>query len=326
NMPLPPDEDMVDGTCEASGSIIDCHNRTLGERLPVAGTPYTLNYRSDRVPGIASRPIEIQVTGPHVPESMDHVIVNVRVEGRTYTQVLEPEPNLSFEWSWDGLDAYGRPVNGTALAEIEIGYLYPLQYLSPAQFETSWARASESDEPIASRASQTVMLRQRYQLRLGSLHAKEHAIGGWWLDAHHVYDPQSRTLYRGDGTRRRLDAKEAIVRRFAGAPSGQATAAPYPKPALEAELRNIIDLAVGADGAVYFLTGDEPRIYRIDPNGTMHHIAGTGAGCTFGYGSDTLADCGIPGPAVSARFESPYGLDVGPDGTVYVSSQFNGIF
>src|SRR5690606_1329392 len=263
NMPAPPDEDTVDGTCEASGSIIDCHNRTLSERLPVAGTPYTLNYRSDRVPGIASRPIEIPLTGPSVPDSLQSVVLNVRIEGRTYATAFDPEQDLSFEWSWDGRDADGRPVYRTAKADVEIQYLYPLQYLSPAEFETSWARASENDEPIASRSSQTVILRQRYAFRLGSLHVRELTVGGWWLDAHHVYDPQSRTLYRGDGTRRRLDANEAIVARFAGAPSGQATAAPYPKPALEAELRNIIDVAVGADGSVYLLTGDEPRIYRV---------------------------------------------------------------
>src|SRR5690606_30379670 len=326
NMPAPPDEDTVDGTCEASGSIIDCHNRTLSERLPVAGTPYTLNYRSDRVPGIASRPIEIPLTGPSVPDSLQSVVLNVRIEGRTYATAFDPEPNLRFEWSWDGRDAYGRPVNRTATADVEIQYLYPLQYLSPAEFETSWARASENDEPIASRSSQTVILRQRYAFRLGSLHARELTVGGWWLDAHHVYDPQSRTPYRGDGTRRRLAANEAIRARFAGAPRGQATAAPYPKPALEAELRNIIDVAVGADGSVYLLTGDEPRIYRVDPDGTMHHIAGTGQGCSVGYGPDTLADCGVPGPAVSARFEAPFGLDVAPDGTVYFSAQFGGVF
>lgn len=327
-MPLPPDEEIVDGTCEASGSIIDCHNRTLGERLPVAGTPYTLNYRSDRVPGIASRPFEIPVTGALVPDSMLAALVQVRVAGRHFARVFDPEPNQTYVWSWDGLDAYGIPVNGTAVAEVEIGYLYPLQYLSPANLAMSWARASEGDEPLVSRASSTVTLRQRYQLRLSSLHANEQGIGGWFLSAHHAYDPRTRTLYRGDGTRRRLDAMESVLKRVAGAPLGQATADPYPKPALEAEVRDVSGIAVGADGTVYFTSYQDGHnaIYRIDLDGTMHHIAGTGEFCDVVFGGDTLADCGIPGPALSARLHPPFDLDVAPDGTVYFTSEFAGVF
>ncbi|MFO7287793.1 MAG: PKD domain-containing protein, partial [Gammaproteobacteria bacterium] len=329
NMPAPADEVSVDEMCEASGSIIDCLNRALGERLPVAGTPYTLNYRSDRVPGIASRPIEIQVTGPFVPESLSAVIAVVRVEGRVYSQAFLPAPNQTFEWSWDGLDAYGRPVNGTAVADVEIQYLYPLLYLTPAQFATSWARASESDNALVTRGSRTVTIRQRYQFRLGSLHAKEQSVGGWWLSAQHVYHPGTRTLFRGDGGQHSLGALEAILVRHAGARSGEATADPYPKAALEADIGEIVDLAVGTDGSVYVLTVEGlggARVYRVDPDGTMHHIAGTGEFCSVGYGDDTLEDCGVPGPAVSARFDSPYGLDVAPDGTVYFTAQFNGVF
>ena len=37
--------------CETGHSIIECQNQVLGERVPVTGTPFTLNYRSNRVPG-----------------------------------------------------------------------------------------------------------------------------------------------------------------------------------------------------------------------------------------------------------------------------------
>ncbi|MEX1362123.1 MAG: carboxypeptidase-like regulatory domain-containing protein, partial [Nannocystaceae bacterium] len=48
---LGPDENGdIDG-CEGNGSIIGLDNQDLGERLPVAGTPFSLEYRSSRTRG-----------------------------------------------------------------------------------------------------------------------------------------------------------------------------------------------------------------------------------------------------------------------------------
>lgn len=47
----PPDPD-----CRSAGSIIGCLDQTLGETIPVAGTPYRLRYRSDRAPGYRGGP------------------------------------------------------------------------------------------------------------------------------------------------------------------------------------------------------------------------------------------------------------------------------
>jgi hypothetical protein len=45
--------DDAEGACKASGSIIDCENQRLGESFPVRGTRFSLNYWSDRVPGLS---------------------------------------------------------------------------------------------------------------------------------------------------------------------------------------------------------------------------------------------------------------------------------
>ena len=53
--PLPPTPPQllkdVDDQCLVAGSIIGCQNQTLGERVAVVGTPFVLQYQSDRVPG-----------------------------------------------------------------------------------------------------------------------------------------------------------------------------------------------------------------------------------------------------------------------------------
>jgi hypothetical protein len=73
--PEPPDDsdqtqngapnDPNNPRCDTSGSpnsVIDCFGQVLGEEVPVAGTPYTMHYRSDRVLGrLASRQVKIPV-------------------------------------------------------------------------------------------------------------------------------------------------------------------------------------------------------------------------------------------------------------------------
>jgi RHS repeat-associated protein len=46
-----PTKTEVEDPCLQAGSIIGCENQSLGEVVPVAGTPYQLHYQSDRTPG-----------------------------------------------------------------------------------------------------------------------------------------------------------------------------------------------------------------------------------------------------------------------------------
>lgn len=40
-----------DAVCTAAGSVIGCENQSLGEVVPITGTPFRLHYQSDRVAG-----------------------------------------------------------------------------------------------------------------------------------------------------------------------------------------------------------------------------------------------------------------------------------
>src|SRR5262245_9018028 len=76
-------------------------------------------------------------------------------------------------------------------------------------------------------------------------------------------------------------------------------------PATEAKLRHIWDVADDDDGNVYISTDN--RIRKVDTSGVIKTIAGTGLA---GYSGDG-------GPADEALVDSPGGLAVGADGTVY---------
>ncbi len=52
--PIAAVDDTVSNPCIQNGSVIACENQSLGEVVDVVGTPFTLHYQSDRVPGRAA--------------------------------------------------------------------------------------------------------------------------------------------------------------------------------------------------------------------------------------------------------------------------------
>lgn len=326
DLPKPAQYDDVDESCEASGSIIECHNQVLGERVHIAGTPYSLNYRSSRTPGRGLAPVSIPVTGSSVPASALGAWITVEIAGRRYEASYTTAPNQSHVFSWDGLDAYDRPVFGTQQAVVTISHDFPLRYLPPAEFATSWARASGSTSPAAGRDGQTVALRQRYAMPVGQFDTRADGLGGWSLDVHHRYDPVNRMLYRGDGQRVSATASSAVLERVAGADPWTEDYDAFPIPALDASVDLVYGLDFAPDGSLYYTDLGHRGVFRLAPDGVVHRVAGTGEVCAASMRSETLADCGIPGPATQARFNYLNDIAVAPDGTVYVMDEGFAVF
>lgn len=80
--------------------------------------------------------------------------------------------------------------------------------------------------------------------------------------------------------------------------------------AAKAQFNYPYDVAVGPDGAVYVADAHNHCIRKIQ-GGHVSTLAGTGA---EGF---------VDGAAAEAQFNNPYGVAVGPDGTVYVADQRN---
>ena len=81
-------------------------------------------------------------------------------------------------------------------------------------------------------------------------------------------------------------------------------------PATQAVLRPN-GLAVGPDGALYIADNEQGRIRRVGPDGIITTVAGPGVESLYRDG----------GPATQAYLGGPYGLEVGPDGTIYIGTQ-----
>ncbi len=81
--------------------------------------------------------------------------------------------------------------------------------------------------------------------------------------------------------------------------------------ATDARFGSITALALGPDGSLYLLDGDNRRIRRIDPSGIVTTVAGTGHPGYTGDGGNALdADLG----------DNPTLLAAGPDGTLYLAT------
>ncbi|GBD25818.1 Virginiamycin B lyase [bacterium HR30] len=84
-------------------------------------------------------------------------------------------------------------------------------------------------------------------------------------------------------------------------------------PATQAQLNTPSDVAVARDGSVYVADTMNSVIRRIRPDGVIETVAGTGE---QGFAGDG-------GPATSARLDRPYGVEVAPNGHVFIADTHN---
>jgi hypothetical protein len=119
------------------------------------------------------------------------------------------------------------------------------------------------------------------------------------------------SLYIADGERIRRVSLDGIITTVAGSEhtyfSGDGG------PARQAVLFGPNSIAHGPDGSLYIADTYNYRIRRVTPDGIITTIAGTGNRDFSGDG----------GPAIDADLDTPVGLAVGSDGSVYFTDSYN---
>jgi YD repeat-containing protein len=292
----PDADDTTQDSCQSGGSIIECENQVLGEKVAIVGTPYTLDYRSDRVPA-RSASKHIRLSGAAVPPTLASIDLHLAVAGRSFDQSFPASPNQETTFTWDRMDAYGRQLIGGQTLAVTIDYNYPAVYREPGPFPEAFNQTGGTTFG-ANPTRQQVNLSDHFTTTIGEglTDARTIGLGGWSLGVHHVYDPVARVLYTGGGSRQRAGSLARLL-------------ATIDLPGKSV----LFDVATGPDGSLYVALPHHDEIMRIAPDGTETVVAGTG---TEGFSGDG-------GLATAAELGDPTGVAVAADGSLYIAEQGN---
>jgi len=268
----------------------DAFSQTSYQSQPIAGTPYNLVYQSDRVQG--GRTVPIPLSGPTVPASLKRIDMQLTVAGTTTTQSFPPQANLTYEYPWTGVDAFGRQLQGMQTIWAHVTFVYNGFYSTATTGFGGYGLPIQGDE-----TRREIYCPRDFSIEPSWLDETPTGLGGFNLDVHHTYDP-SGAVYLGDGTTQTGESIGPIITQFAGNGPTPATSATT---AASAAFQTPGQMAVAADGSLYVIDANNTSvgtaIYRIAPNGAMTRVAGTG---TAGYNGDGI-------PATQAQINPYYG-------------------
>jgi RHS repeat-associated protein len=322
SQPTPDPDDQEECFDIEGGSLIEVQARTLGESIPIAGTPFQLIYRSDRADGREAT-LDVKLTGSTIPASLQKVGLKVRVAGKTESFEFTPQTNLSTSYTWDGTDAYGREVNGPVRAVVEVTYVYPAAYIfwrCDIPGRVAWSRFLGEYCPAgtgtrvlipAPRAEHRRV--QSWNLSLGTWRATD--LAGWQLDVHDTAHTSLDGILTSNGPSQMADdpATSSTIRSVLGDGDFCSGDCPEDLHADETSMGLIVGVAMDAEGALYAVDNANDRVMRVGPDDVARRFAGNGVSAFAGDG----------GLAIDASLREPWDIDIGADGSAFISDGGN---
>lgn len=258
------------------GSIIGCNSLTLGESFPIVGTPYSFNYSSDRSDSKGNFTQHIPVTDSVVDSRVEDILLEIQIAGRVWRQHFSPAPNLAYDFTWDGMDAYGRRVSGRQEMRYKIGFGIRWGYVRPPDGVRVFGLTELSTDTTSSRTRDLTYEARAFKTFLGSWSGPQLGMGGWSIDAQNAYDVNEKTLYSGNGEHTNavdFEIRQAI-RTVAG--SGEFEEPGDGGPAVNATLYSPGAIAVTTDGSLLIGDYGDLRVRKVDKKGIITTVAGNG--------------------------------------------------
>jgi RHS repeat-associated protein len=306
-IPAPSSDDS--SGCTNGASTVNCYTATLSESIPIVGTPFFLEYDSARV-APTQNSMTITLSGATIPASLKRIDLAITVAGTKRTLNFAPQMNLKYDFTWDGLDVFGRRAPGAREAGVLLSYVYDSVYARPVPTGKAWNDYTLQSTGVKGRTE--ITMSQAFTIRLGHFDVTTAGFGTWTFSPQRFYDGRGGAIYDGGGGQRNGDPNQTgqlAVTTYAGNMSFRYSG--DGGPATQAGINVPNYLAAGPDGAVYLCDTNVfngcTRIRRVDPN---THIINTVAGNgTNGFTPDGSFALGNP---IAAR-----SLSVGPDNTLY---------
>jgi RHS repeat-associated protein len=288
---------------------LEAQNRNFREVISLPGTSFSLHYSSDRMPGrVAVNTLEIPLSGSSLPGVLKAIKLEISVAGRKMQLDFPPQTNLVYTFVWDGLDVYGRPLQGAQPVDYRVGYVYDAYYALPPSMAASFGAASGTKLPGDVKAREDAILWQDAVAYVGGWYAAGQKLGGWTLNILHAFDPMSRNLYLGNGTTRRAE-EWRIVKPLVG--TGSAGFSGDGGFASQAKVNGPAGITIAPDGTAFFTDEFNHRIRRIGTDGVVTTYAGGGSNAAEGANR------------LDARLERPVGIELAPDGTIFFTQKYH---
>uniref|UniRef100_A0A8C2M4H7 Teneurin-1 n=1 Tax=Cricetulus griseus TaxID=10029 RepID=A0A8C2M4H7_CRIGR len=231
------------GSCPERGTIVP-ELQVVQEEIPIPSSFVRLSYLSSRTPGYKTL-LRILLTHSTIPVGMIKVHLTVAVEGRLTQKWFPAAINLVYTFAWNKTDIYGQKVWGLAEALVSVGYEYEM-----CPDFILWEQ-------------RTVVL-QGFEMDASNL-------GGWSLNKHHIFNPQSGIIHKGNGENMFISQQPLVISTIMG--NGHQRSVPCTNcngPAHNNKLFAPVALASGPDGSVY--VGDFNFVRRIFPSGNSVSI------------------------------------------------------
>jgi hypothetical protein len=303
-----------DNSCSGSGCEISIENQSLGESAQIAGTPFKLDYQSERTPGRVWV-VHMPLTARWVDSTVKRVDLRISIAGTEISKSFTTEPDQDYSFTWDGKDAFGRTLIGGQTVNISVGYVFDGDYAAPANSEQSFGLQGSGETAQPMRTERTNWVQKRASVRTWDSRAA--GLGGWTLDINHTYDATSRTLFGSNGSQRSVAANPvaALQETLVAGGSTDWSVPGDGGPASKAFLSNPVGTKVARDGTIYVVEPYTGRIRRIGPDAIITTFAGNRSA------ADSLGD---GGPAADAWLSQPEGIVLGPDDSVYVADSGHG--
>jgi RHS repeat-associated protein len=294
---------------EHHSSFVEERSRIFHEEIPVPGTDITLHYAVNRVEEYRYG-IKVPASGETVPEGLKRIIAKVEVGGRTFEQVLDPLPDQTAEFEWDGLDHLGRSIGAPTTAHTAVGFVYDGVYTVPPDLEQAFGMIGRDVTSILTREEVTLWKQGKVIIRTKKAKRQNFLAEGWTVSLHHAMaTADSSILHKGDGAV--LKNHAMIIRTAAG--TGVGGFSGDGGPATEAQLRTPAGVAADASGNLYIADAYNYRVRKVDANGIITTVAGNG---TRGYAGDG-------GPAIEAQLQGPFGVAMDSAGNLYLADTGN---